>query len=156
STDETLRICNEHHLEVVYHRFSNHPKQWNAALKAFRILTPWVVCLDADQAVSHELLILLSNFNSGEHERVDGIYFNRKYYFRGKWIRFGCYFPKYLLKMFKTGVGYSDLQENMDHKFQVPSKTVIWKKGYLIEENLKENKLSFWLEKHNRYSDLLA
>ncbi|RYY07232.1 MAG: hypothetical protein EOP43_03885, partial [Sphingobacteriaceae bacterium] len=32
----------------------------------------------------------------------------------------------------------------------------IWKDGYLMEENLKENKISFWIAKHNIYSDLLA
>ena len=58
--------------------------------------------------------------------------------------------------MFRFGVGYSDLNENMDHRFIVPGKTVIWKKGYILEENLKENSISFWIAKHNRYSDLVA
>ena len=58
--------------------------------------------------------------------------------------------------MIRFGSGYSDLNENMDHRFIVPGATEKWSKGYLIEENLKENNISFWIEKHNRYSDLIA
>src|SRR5690606_8570630 len=34
--------------------------------------------------------------------------------------------------------------------------TMIWKDGLIKEENLKENEISFWITKHNRYSDLVA
>jgi len=156
STDQTLNICQKYNLQVMHHPFHNHPKQWDIALKSFHIQTPWVIGLDADHIVSPELCEMLKNFKDEAYTSVNGIYFNRKNYFKGKWIRFGGYYPKYLLKMFRYRIGYSDLQENMDHRFQVPSKTIIWKKGHLIEENLKENKISFWLDKHNRYSDLAA
>jgi len=58
--------------------------------------------------------------------------------------------------MFRTGVGESDLSQNMDHRFMVPGETMVWKKGYLLEENLKENDISFWIAKHNKYSTLQA
>jgi exosortase/archaeosortase family protein len=61
-----------------------------------------------------------------------------------------------MLKMFRTNKGFSDLNENMDHRFIVPGKTRIWKRGYIIEENTKEQSIQFWLDKHSRYSDLLA
>jgi len=156
SKDKTLDICQEYGVNTKYHPFINHPRQWDAALKLFEISTPWVVCLDADQIISPELLMRLQEFKAENHPDLDGIYFNRKNYFKGKWIRYGGYYPKFLLKMFRYDTGYSDLTENMDHRFQVPGKTVLWKTAYLIEENLKENQISFWIEKHNRYSDLLA
>lgn len=156
STDETLTICNLAGITVRYNNFENHPKQWNHALSRFKVNTPWVIGLDADQIVSSELKQMLANFKDKNYSHIEGIYFNRKNYFKGKWIKHGGYYPKYLLKMFRSDKGYSDLTENMDHRFQVPGKTLIWKQGYLIEENLKENEISFWIEKHNRYSDLLA
>lgn len=147
----------EYGAAIKVHPFENHPKQWHAALKAFSVTTPWVVCLDADQYLSPELYQLLHQFNSVEiPDAVTGIYFNRKNFFRGKWIRFGGYFPKYMLKMFRYGIGYSDLSEHMDHRFVAPGASLVWKKGYLVEENLKENAIGFWINKHNRYSDLLA
>ena len=156
STDNTLEIAKTFGCVVKYNPFINHPKQWDTALKSFDIKTPWVVCLDADQQVSSDLISMLSAFRDEDFKEISGIYFNRKNIFKGKWLRHGGYFPVYLLKMFRYGVGYSDLNENMDHRFIVPGKTIIWKTGYIVEENLKENEISFWISKHNRYSDLVA
>jgi glycosyltransferase involved in cell wall biosynthesis len=157
STDLTVKIAEAYGAKVLCHPFENHPKQWDYALKAFRIASPWTIGLDADQVVSEELFKKLQGFSSTSvPANVNGIYFNRKNYFKGKWIKHGGYFPKFLLKMFRTSEGYSDLNENMDHRFIVPGRTVIWQDGYLIEENTKENRISFWIEKHNRYSEQIA
>ena len=156
STDQTLEIAAKYDGQVKQNAFENHPKQWDFALKNFEINTPWIIGLDADQIVTPELFALLNNFKEEEHREVNGIYFNRKNFFRGKWIKHGGYYPKYLLKMFRTNVGFSDTSENMDHRFVVPGKTEVWKNGHLLEENLKENEISFWIAKHNRYSDLVA
>lgn len=156
STDGTLKIAEDFGATVKYNAFENHPKQWDFALKNFDVQTPWIIGLDADQIVTPELFEQLKNFDLEAHKEINGIYFNRKNFFKGKWIRFGGYYPKYLLKMFRTGIGFSDTNENMDHRFVVSGKTAIWKKGHIIEENLKENEISFWINKHNRYSDLVA
>lgn len=156
STDQTIPLCRKYQTSVAQHPFENHPRQWHVALNTFPIATPWVIGLDADQQLSPELYGMLTNFRDAEHRNVNGIYFNRKNFFKGRWIKHGGYYPKYLLKMFRYGIGFSDLNENMDHHFVVPGQTLIWDKGYLLEENLKENRISFWISKHNRYSDLLA
>lgn len=157
STDNTLEIAKHYGAAVLTNPFVNHPKQWDFALKNFPLTTAWVIGLDADQIISPELFAKLQHFKDSEiSAEINGIYFNRKNYFRNQWIRHGGYFPKYLLKMFRNGVGFSDLNENMDHRFIVAGKTAIWKDGYLIEENLKENAISFWLNKHNQYSDMTA
>lgn len=156
STDNTLKIAEDFGAVVKYNAFENHPKQWDFALKNFDVQTPWTIGLDADQIVTPELFELLANFKSEAYQNIEGIYFNRKNFFKGKWIKFGGYYPKYLLKMFRTGVGFSDTNENMDHRFIVPGNTITWKKGHILEENLKENEISFWIAKHNRYSDLVA
>ena len=157
SSDNTLKIAEEFGAQVLYNKFENHPLQWNFALKNFKVTTPWTIGLDADQIVLPELFEKLKNFKDEDiPKNVNGIYFNRKNYFKGRWLKHGGYFPKYLLKMFRTGIGHSDLNENMDHRFIVPGKTTIWKDGYIKEENLKENEIGFWIEKHNRYSDLVA
>ncbi|WP_026898969.1 glycosyltransferase family 2 protein [Daejeonella oryzae] len=156
STDSTLQICRNYGVSVETNPFENHPRQWDKALKTFPVQTPWIIGLDADHIVSPELLQQLSQFRDADFTDVSGIYFNRKNFFKGKWIRHGGYYPRYLLKMFRFGTGYSDLNENMDHRFIVSGKSIIWKQGHLIEENLKENRISFWISKHNHYSDLLA
>jgi glycosyltransferase involved in cell wall biosynthesis len=156
SSDHTLNICKQYSATVQYHPFENHPKQWHVALNTFDISSPWVIALDADQIVTPSLFKLLQDFDQSAYTDVNGIYFNRKNYFKGRWIRHGGYYPFYMLKMFRLSCGISDLNENMDHRFLVTGKTRIWKEGHLIEENLKENNIRFWIEKHNRYSDQLA
>lgn len=156
SSDDTLKIAQAYGAEVKSNPFVNHPKQWDFALKNFIIKTPWTIGLDADQIVTPELFTMLQKFINADFDGVNGIYFNRKNYFQGSWIRYGGYYPIYLLKMFRTGIGYSDLNENMDHRFIVPGKTVVWKTGHLLEENLKENDIDFWVKKHEKYSDLIA
>ncbi|SDD41925.1 exosortase/archaeosortase family protein [Mucilaginibacter pineti] len=156
STDATLAIADKAGAVTLHHPFENHPKQWNFALNNFDIKTPWVICLDADQIVTPELKEQLITFRNEDYQNIDSIYFNRKNFFKGRWIKHGGYYPIYLLKMFRYGKGHSDLNENMDHRFIISGKSIIWKNGHILEENLKENNISFWIDKHNRYSDLVA
>jgi exosortase/archaeosortase family protein len=156
STDKTIKIAEQFGATILSHPFENHPKQWDFALKNFNIQTPWVIGLDADHTVTPELRMHLTDFRDEDYKDVSGIYFNRKNFFKGKWIKYGGYYPFYQLKMFRYGTGYSDLSENMDHRFVTPGATIIWKNGCLVEENLKENNIAFWINKHNRYSDLVA
>jgi exosortase/archaeosortase family protein len=156
STDDTIAIAESFGATILQHPFENHPTQWDYALKNFSIQTPWVIGLDADHIVTSELRERLVNFRDEDYQHVNGIYFNRKNFFKGKWIKHGGYYPFYQLKLIRYGIGYSDLSENMDHRFVVPGDTVIWKDGHILEENLKENKISFWINKHNRYSDQVA
>lgn len=156
SSDNTIAIATESGAAVLQHPFENHPKQWDYALKNFTIQTPWVIGLDADQVATPELIKHLADFRDEDYQGINGIYFNRKNFFKGRWIKHGSYYPFYQLKMIRYGIGFSDLSENMDHRFVVPGKTLIWKDGYILEENLKENNIAFWIDKHNRYSDLVA
>ena len=156
STDRTVEIGESFGAQFLQNTFINHPKQWDHALKNFPIQTPWVIGLDADQIVTVELKNKLLAFNDEDHKNINGIYFNRKNFFKGRWIKYGGYYPIYMLKMFRSGIGYSDLNENMDHRFIVPGETRVWEDGIILEENLKENNITFWIEKHNRYSDLVA
>ncbi|HEY0244007.1 MAG TPA: glycosyltransferase family 2 protein [Mucilaginibacter sp.] len=156
STDTTVEIGKSFGATFLYNPFENHPRQWDYALKKFNIQTPWVICLDADQVVTNELKQYLLTFREEDNRDINGIYFNRKNFFKGKWIKHGGYYPLYMLKMFRYSVGYSDLNENMDHRFIVTGKTTVWKNGIILEENLKENNIHFWIDKHNQYSDLVA
>jgi glycosyltransferase involved in cell wall biosynthesis len=86
STDSTLTIAQEAGAIVLQHPFENHPTQWDFALKNFAVQTPWVICLDADQVVTPELYQQLAGFNNDDHKDINGIYFNRKNFFKGRWM----------------------------------------------------------------------
>ena len=86
---------------------------------------------------------------------MEGIYIKRRQIFRGRWIKHGGYYPKYLLKLFRVDRVKLNSTDLVDHHFYVRGKTLKLKHD-LVEENSKEDRISFWIEKHNRYATLLA
>jgi len=157
STDRTVAIAKAAGATVLEHPFETHAKQWTWALQHLAEATPWLLALDADQqltqALRNEIVTLFSHDDS--LAEVAGFYINRRQIFRGQWIRHGGYYPKYLLKLFRRDSVWLDLQELVDHHFYVtgPTKKLQYD---LIEENRKEDDLSFWIAKHDRYATLLA
>ena len=158
SVDATRKIAGEFGTRIVEHPFESHTKQWGWALSNLPLSGTWVLGLDADQRVTAELKEELVQLFTNENQRcaeVDGFYVKRRQIFRGHWIRHGGYYPKYLLKLFRRGRVQIDPHELVDHHFYIFGKTALLK-GDIVEENLKENDLSFWMEKHRRYAALRA
>jgi glycosyltransferase involved in cell wall biosynthesis len=155
STDKTLDIARQYTDKIYYHPFHTHAEQWNWAFRNLPFSYEWCLVLDADQSVTSGLMEELREVFRVPPSGVGGYYINRRQIFRGKWIRFGGYYPKYLLRLFKIKEVYCDERELVDKRFYVKGRTQKLKHD-IIEENLKENDISFWVQKHNRYSDLLA
>jgi glycosyltransferase involved in cell wall biosynthesis len=155
STDNTLQIAESHGALIFKHPFESHARQWEWALSNLPLHGDWILGLDADQVVSPELAREIQTLDSPRFREVDGIYLNRRQIFRNQWIRHGGYYPKYLLKMFRPGRAITDENDLVDHHFHV-SGPVAKLKYDLIEANRKEDDISFWIEKHNRYAKKLA
>ncbi len=155
SSDRTLQIVQEFHAEALSHPFETHAKQWNWALQNLPISTEWILALDADQRVTPEMQEELGRTLPKTPADVAAYYLPRKQFFRGRWIRFGGYWPKYLLKLFRKGAAWSDEQELVDFRFYVRGKTRLLNHP-LIEQNEKEWQIVFWLEKHLRFVQLRA
>jgi hypothetical protein len=117
-----------------------------------------VLALDADQRVTPELRQELTELFTHGAERldgVDGLYLNRRQIFRGRRIRHGAYYPKYLLKLFRRDKVRIDEQDLMDHHFYVAGRTRRLRHD-IVEDNRKEADIAFWIEKHNGYARLQA
>ena len=156
SSDRTLEIAEQFGATVYHHSFENHTKQWSWTLATLPLESAWVLALDADQRLTPELADEIRQATApGANEEVAGLFLNRRQIFRGKWIRHGGYYPKYLLKLFRPAFVEFDPLDLVDHHFYVTGKTRKLKHD-LIEANAKENDISFWIDKHNRYSTLLA
>jgi glycosyltransferase involved in cell wall biosynthesis len=155
STDRTKAIAKEFGATVVEHPFETHSAQWRWALENLPMSNDWVLALDADQCVTPELAREICALNPASLAAVDGIYIKRRQVFRDQWIKYGGYYPKYLLKMFRRGKAIIDSKDLVDHHFYVTG-GVLKLNHDLIEANKKEDDISFWVEKHNRYASLLA
>ena len=158
STDETLSIARQYGVREVHHPFENHTLQWTWALAHLPCAHDWVMGLDADHRVTPELrdeLIDLFTRRQAHLGELEGLYVKRRQFFRGAWIRHGGYYPKYLLKLFRREKVYTDPDDLVDHHFYINGR--VDKLRYdIIEENIKEDDISFWTEKHNRYASLIA
>jgi glycosyltransferase involved in cell wall biosynthesis len=156
STDSTLSIAKEFNCVIVQNKFQNHTSQWKFALENNTFSNEWVIGLDADQVLTNEVIAeifqIFSNKNS--LQGINGFYIKRKMFFLGQWIRFGGYYPLYLLKLFRKESLYLDEGELMEHRFYVNGKTYKLKNP-LLENNQNET-ISFWLQKHIRYAQLQA
>ena len=155
STDRTREIAAHFDVELVQHPFETHARQWDWALERLPFQTEWVLGLDADQRVTPDLAREICGLDTDALNGVDGIYIKRRQIFRDKWIKHGGYYPKYLLKMFRRGSVKTDARDLVDHHFYVTGKTIKLRRD-LLEVNKKEDDISFWIEKHNRYAALLA
>ena len=158
SRDRTKEIALKYGVSFVEHAFETHAKQWRWALSQLPVSTNWVLGLDADQYVTAELKEEITQLFTKDKSRLlenNGFYLNRRQIFRGRWIRHGGYYPKYLLKLFQLDKVRTDEHDLVDHHFYVQGK-VDKLRADLVEDNRKEEDISFWIEKHNRYAQLQA
>lgn len=155
STDRTIDIARRHGAQVVPHPFDSHVRQWEWALETLPITARWILALDADQRVSDPLRASIERVCAESGGSFAGFYVNRRQVFRGRWIRHGGYYPKYLLKLFERGRGKPDPADLVDHHFRVDGE-VARLDGDLIEDNRNEMRIADWIAKHNRYARLQA
>ncbi len=154
STDRTLEIARVHGVRVLCHPFETHASQWRWALGQAGLSRDWVLGLDADQrltpALREEIARELDGRSRGDGGPA-GYFVKRRQIFRGRWIRHGGYYPKYLLKLFRRDRVWLDEADLVDHHFYVDG-PVAKLRGDLIEDNRNEYDISVWIEKHNRYA----
>lgn len=156
STDATLDIAGSYHARCFHHPFHTHNEQWSWALGNLPLESEWVLGLDSDQSLTPELAReLQSTFADAIAADIDGFYVTRRQIFRGRWIRYGGYYPKRLLKIFRRERVLFDHSDLVDHHFYVRGRTIILLHD-IVEDNRKEDDIIFWIEKHTRYAALLA
>jgi len=157
STDRTLEIAGQFNAKVVRHSFETHARQWRWALANAGISTEWVLALDADQRLTPSLREEIDRTLTAAvpGSAPAGFFIKRRQIFRGRWIRHGGYYPKYLLKLFRSAQVWVDEAELVDHHFRVKG-DVARLEHDLIEENHNEADIAVWVAKHNRYAMLQA
>jgi glycosyltransferase involved in cell wall biosynthesis len=168
SMDRTVEMARNAGAIVRHHPFETHAKQWNWALRTLPFAHDWVLCLDADHRptpeLAAEIVRIFGVADSSDPEisapesssvTVDGFYIKRREIFRGRWIKHGAYYPKYLLKLVRHERAWCDENELLDFRFYVKGATSSLAHD-LIEDNQNEADISFWVTKHARFAMLQA
>lgn len=150
SSDDTLEIAKEYGCQIFYNPWQNYAEQLNWALKNIPIKTPWTMRLDADERLMPELVNELKRVLATTPENITGYQVKRRVFFMGKWIRHGGYYPTWLLRVWRTGLGFCE-QRWMDEHIVISQGKIANLKYDIIDENHKG--LTFWTNKHNSYAN---
>lgn len=149
STDGTRELATASGAQVLQNAWTNHSTQVNWAIDNADIATRWTMRLDADEIVLPELAAVLSKLDGLD---AAGATVNRQLHFLGRWIRWGGIYPVRSLRLWQTGRGRCE-DRLMDEHIIVDG-PVAHIDADIADINL--NSLSWWTEKHNRYSTLEA
>ena len=104
STDGTRAIAEECGAKWHEHAWEGFREQKNLALD--HCTHDWVLCLDADEALSPELRQEVEQFLAGNGATLyAGAFFARCTWFLGRWIRHGDWYPDHCLRLFRRTSG---------------------------------------------------
>lgn len=150
STDRTVEIAESFGIRVVEHAFESQARQLNWALDTLPLSAGWTLRLDADERLTDALAAEIKRVLADAPDEIAGYLIKRRVYFWGRWIRFGGYYPTWLLRLWRTGMARSE-DSWMDEHMVVSGGAIGRLQHDFIDENHKG--LAFWIDKHNRYSD---
>ena len=150
SDDETVNICNKYGVTVAQNKWTTYADQLNWGLDNFDFNTPWLMRFDADEELTQGLVDGVKQFLKSPPEGITGVYVKRRVYFMGRWIKHGGYYPTWLLRVFKNGIGRCENLWMDEHIVLSEGETMKIHED-LIDKNNKD--LTFWTDKHNKYSD---
>lgn len=151
STDRTLGVAAKYGARVVQHEFEGHARQWLWGMRHIEFKHEWLFMHDPDHRVMPQLKQELEElFRHGIPSDVNGLYVKRRNVFQGKWIRHGGYYPFYMLKIVRRKQAFFDEHE-FDYRAYVPGRTLRLQHD-IVEENLKEEDITFWIDKHNKFA----
>ena len=145
------------------------PKKRNWALDHAPIRHPWVLLIDADEWVTPPLAQEVRGVVTGTHRPPragsgSAYWVNRRFIFRGRWVRHGGYYPAWNLRLMRRdagrferltseaegGGGGGDMEVH-EHIRLTPE---AGEAGFLEHDLLHHEIADFteWVAKHNRYS----
>ncbi len=101
STDRTLEIAKQYTSRVYQHEWEGYSRQKSRALAL--ATQPWILSLDADEAVSPGLAEEIRGCFEGE-TKFTGYRMPRMAYYLGRFLRH-CWYPDYQLRLFRRDRG---------------------------------------------------
>ncbi|MCR2745210.1 glycosyltransferase family 2 protein [Limnobacter parvus] len=148
STDDTSKIARRFGASVFHNPWVNYSTQFKFAVSKVNSNCKWIMRLDADEYLTEELKVSVSDFLINTSDGISGVFFRRRMAFMGRKIIYGGVFPAEMLRLFRAGRGSIECRW-MDEHIKVEGKTVVLN-GELIDDNL--NSLTWWIDKHNKYA----
>lgn len=151
STDRTVEICKELGVRISQRSWKNYSDQFQWGLDNNPFSTDWIMRMDADEYIEPSLADELSYVLGKQEVNVSGFYIRRKYFFSGKWVRYGGVYPLKLLRVWKAGLGRIEERWMDEHIVLDDNCSTALLKEHIVDDNLNDTK--WWVDKHNKYAD---
>lgn len=148
SSDNTRAICEERGVRFFQNAFTGFGNQRNWALDNTSPRHPWLLILDADERVTPELAVEMSEIAGKDPAHIGAYQLRRRFYMWGKWLKYSSLYPSWVVRFIRLdrvryiNRGHAETQEvqgeigNLQHD--------------LIDENLKG--IGDWFDRQNRYA----
>ena len=155
SVDRTVEVARAAGCEVVHRDWLGYARQKNWAIDNLQIQAPWILILDADEAVTPQLREAICEIAARPGDAVPEVAFhiNRYFVFLGGIIRHCGYYPSWNVRLFKRG--QARYEERDVHEHMMANGPVGFINGGDLEHN-DRRPLEHYIAKHNRYSTLEA
>lgn len=150
STDKTLDIARRFKAKIIQ---TNNPQIFHINKnKAIDAATgDWILQLDADEVVSEGLVEEIKDVIYSKPD-VNGYWIPRRNFFLGRFLTKGGQYPDYTLRLYRRGKGRLPAKDV--HEQAVVEGKVSYLKCDLL--HLRDKNFSEYLDRFNRYTDLLA
>lgn len=150
STDNTVAICREFDCHIHFKEFEGYGSQKRFAVS--KASNDWVLCIDADEVLSNELVEEITQIPSEVAEAHSGFSFRMNLVFLGKEFRYGKESGRYFMRLFnKQQGGFTNDKVHEAIKVNGP----VMKLNHIIL-HYSYTSLHQCLEKNNRYSTYSA
>lgn len=152
STDRTVELARAGGAEVWQNVFVNHAAQFQWALDRLAGMARWIVRVDADEWFEAAAIAEIRARTAAAPDTVGAFEIRRKMIFRGRWIRWGGYYPTILTRIWRDGAAHVEQRWMDEHVVVDRGQVSRIESGDLVDENLKD--ITDWTDKHNRYTTL--
>ncbi|NIJ53720.1 glycosyltransferase family 2 protein [Dyadobacter arcticus] len=149
STDDTVSIVRDLGAAVIQNPWVSYSFQFNFGIQNNPFKTTWLMRMDADEYLTPELAVELNASMQQIPHDVSGLYVKRRVLFMDKWIRRGGYYPIWLLRIWRNGIGTCE-ELWMDEHIKLSSGNTLQLQNDIVDHNL--NNLTWWTQKHNNYA----
>ena len=147
SKDSTIDIARKYTQNIHQIPMAHWAHIRNWALKNLLLKYEWVLFLDADERLTEELKKEIVAVLKGS-PKENGFYIKRRFFFLGRWLKYGGLYTK-VLRLFKKD--HARYVEFGDSEYAI----VEGKVGFLRNDMIHEDKkgISRWIEKHVKIAE---
>jgi len=151
SIDDTVELAESAGATVLNRPFDNYAAQRNFGL-SHDFKHDWVLMLDADERIPKDFIEEIRSVTEQIHNPITLYRMRRKDMFMGRWLKRSSGYPTWFGRLFRKGA--VRVEREINEEYYTDGEIGLLA-GHLIHYPFNRG-ISYWLERHNRYSSMEA